>query len=42
VPGVPWPHANPTKPDQPWRPAWRKLKQALGLEARTPGPTRDD
>jgi len=42
VPGLLWPHANPTTPDQPWRPAWRKLKQALGLEARAPGPTRDD
>jgi len=42
VPSLPWPHANPTKPDQPWRPAWRKLKQALGLEGRAPGGARDD
>jgi hypothetical protein len=36
VPSQPWPHANPTKPDSPWRPAWRRLRQALGLEAREP------
>ena len=36
VPDRPWPHANPTKPDSPWRPAWRRLRQALGLEAREP------
>jgi len=42
VPSRPWPHANPTTPDQPWRPAWRKLKQALGLEARAPDGARDD
>ena len=42
VPSRPWPHANPTTPDQPWRPMWRKLKQALGLEARAPGGARDD
>jgi len=42
VPSQPWPHANPTTPDQPWRPMWRKLKQALGLEARAPDGARDD
>jgi len=42
VPSRPWPHANPTTPDQPWRPMWRKLKQALGLEARAPDGARDD
>ena len=42
LPSRPWPHANPTTPDQPWRPMWRKLKQALGLEARAPGGARDD
>ena len=36
VPDRPWPHANPTKPDSPWRPAWRRFRQALGLEAREP------
>ena len=42
VPGLQWPHANPTRPDQPWRPAWRRLKQALGIEARAPDAARDD
>jgi hypothetical protein len=42
VPSRPWPHANPTRTDQPWRPAWRRLKQALGLEARAPDGARDD
>ena len=36
IPGRPWPHANPTKPDRPWRPAWRRHKQSLGVEAREP------
>jgi len=35
-------HANPTKPDRPWRPAWRRLKQRLGLEAREPTDGDDD
>ena len=32
VPATPLPHANPTRPDQPWRPAWRRVRRALGLE----------
>jgi hypothetical protein len=32
----PWPHANPTKLDAPWRPLWRKLRRRLGLEASAP------
>jgi hypothetical protein len=32
VPTQPWPHANLTRPDPPWRSAWRGLKRALGLE----------
>jgi hypothetical protein len=36
LPQQPWPHANPTKPDKPWRPAWRRLKQSLGLEGSEP------
>jgi hypothetical protein len=42
VPDRPWPHANPTKADRPWRPLWRRLKQAMGLEARAPAEGRDD
>jgi hypothetical protein len=42
VPEQPWPHANPTKPDRPWRPLWRKLKQSLGLEARAPAEQGED
>lgn len=34
IPERPWPHANPTKADQPWRPLARRLKRALGLELR--------
>ena len=37
VPSQPWPHANVTHPDQPWRSAWRGLRRALGLEPATPG-----
>jgi len=37
IPERPWPHANPTKPDQPWRPLVRRLKRALGLELREAG-----
>jgi hypothetical protein len=33
VPERPWPHANPTKLDAPWRPLWRRLRRSLGLEA---------
>jgi hypothetical protein len=36
VPSQPFPHANPTKPDSAWRPAWRALRRGLGLEARVP------
>jgi hypothetical protein len=32
----PWPHANPTKLDAPWRPLWRKLRRQLGLETSAP------
>jgi hypothetical protein len=32
VPTQPWPHANLTRPDPPWRSAWRRLRRALGLE----------
>jgi hypothetical protein len=32
VPSAPWPHANVTKADKPWRSAWRGLRRALGLE----------
>lgn len=37
VPDVPWPHANPTKPDAPWRRSWRALRRALGMELPAPG-----
>lgn len=37
VPSQPWPHANPTRPDQPWRALWRRLKRRVGLEMRDPG-----
>jgi hypothetical protein len=36
VPDRPWPHANPTRSDAPWRPLWRRLRQRLGLEPRNP------
>jgi len=36
IPDRPWPHANPTKPDQPWRPMWRRLRRGLGLEGSRP------
>lgn len=36
IPGRPWPHANPTRRDLPWRRAWRALRRALGFEARLP------
>ena len=41
VPSVPWPHANPTRPDSPWRPAWRRLRRALGFETRVPDNSDD-
>lgn len=42
APARPWPHANPTRPDRPWRPLWRRVRQALGLEARAPDSNGDD
>ena len=36
IPELPWPHANPTRPDQPWRPVWRRLRRSLGIELRDP------
>jgi hypothetical protein len=41
VPDRPLPHANPTRPDTPWRPLWRNLRRALGLEARRPDEDAD-
>jgi len=41
IPGHPLPHANPTRVDSPWRPAWRNLRRALGLEARRPDEDAD-
>ena len=38
----PWPHANPTKLDPPWRPLWRSLRRRLGLEASTPDEPGED
>jgi hypothetical protein len=32
----PWPHANPTRLDAPWRPLWRSLRRRLGLETSAP------
>ena len=36
APEQPWPHANPTKLDAPWRPLWRKLRRSLGFEVSAP------
>jgi hypothetical protein len=36
VPARPLPHANPTVPDSFWRPAWRRLRRALGAERSLP------
>jgi hypothetical protein len=41
VPPVPLPHANPTRPDHALRPAWRRVRRALGLEARVPDDADD-
>jgi hypothetical protein len=41
LPDRPWPHGNLTKPDKPWRPAWRRLKQRLGLEVSEPSKDAD-
>lgn len=38
VPDRPWPHANVSRPDSPWRGAWRRVRQALGLELRASDP----
>jgi hypothetical protein len=35
-PSRPWPHANVTKQEKPWRGAWRKLRRSLGLEPSLP------
>ena len=35
-PDVPLPHANPTRPDLPWRRAWRAVRRGLGLERSLP------
>jgi hypothetical protein len=36
LPSIPWPHANPSRSNRPWRHAWRRLRQSLGLEHRLP------
>jgi hypothetical protein len=36
VPPLPFPHANPTRPDAPWRRAWRAVRRSLGLEPSLP------
>ena len=36
VPGAPWPHANVTQSDKPWRSAWRRVRRLLGMEMATP------
>lgn len=36
VPGIPFPHANATQRDVPWRPAWRAVRRWLRLEQSTP------
>jgi hypothetical protein len=42
LPDAPWPHANPTTRDQPWRPAWRSLRRRLGIEAAVPDDADDE
>lgn len=42
VPAQPWPHANPTRADSPWRPLWRRLRQRLGLEPQDVPPSGDE
>ena len=34
IPEAPWPHANPSRANKPWRHAWRRLRQSLGFEER--------
>jgi hypothetical protein len=36
VPSKPWPHANVTQSDKPWRKAWRRVRRMLGMEMATP------
>jgi hypothetical protein len=36
TPAAPWPHANVTSTDKPWRSAWRGLRRALGMEMKVP------
>ena len=36
VPAGPWPHANVTAADKPWRSAWRRARRLLGIELATP------
>jgi len=38
VPAQPWPHANASGVDAPWRAAWRRVRRALGMEIETPDP----
>ncbi len=40
VPDGPLPHANPTEPDASWRPVWRRLRRALGIEPGLPEDSR--
>jgi hypothetical protein len=45
IPAQPWPHANASKRNRPWRHLWRSLRRGLGLETNLPdesGPGRDD
>jgi hypothetical protein len=42
LPDRPWPHANPTKLDQPWRPVWRSVRRTLGIEASVPDDDGND
>lgn len=41
VPERPWPHANLTRADMPWRRMWRSVRQSLGVEI-GPGTADDD
>ena len=36
IPARPWPHANPSKRDLPWRRAWRGVRRALRMEMANP------
>jgi hypothetical protein len=42
IPSLPFPHANPTQPDAPWRRPWRALRRRLGLELQATPDDRDD